>query len=64
MGNCCCGNNTQRRYEKQHIKPLIKIQSAARAFLAKKRLKETRDQKIKTLFGGIILNIIFILYSE
>lgn len=34
-----------------------------RSYLAKKKLKETRDQKLKTLFGGILLiNKILIHY--
>jgi hypothetical protein len=30
---------------------LVKLQSICRTYLAKKRLKETRDNKIKQLFG-------------
>ena len=33
------------------MKTVIKIQSAFRSFLAKKKLKITRDTKIKQLFG-------------
>ncbi len=50
MGNCC-GTNDKVDYSKLPMKPLVKIQSAMRTHLAKKKLKETRDKKIMTLFS-------------
>ena len=57
MGNCCCSNKEGPKLP--HLKPkqlerLVRIQALCRTFLAKKRLKETRDMKLKTLFGTLL----------
>lgn len=57
MGNCCCsgsGKDINRQFKQQNLRTLIKIQAIARSFLAKKKLRETREMKIKTLFGSKI----------
>lgn len=51
MGNCCGGS--ARDYTNKHVQTLIKIQGAYRTYLAKKQLKEARQNKIKSLFGKI-----------
>ncbi|CDW77644.1 morn repeat protein [Stylonychia lemnae] len=57
MGNYCCSYSGQYNREAnnhikyKHLSTLIKIQSAMRRYLAKKRLKQTRDQKIRNLFS-------------
>lgn len=54
MGNCCCSakDNAKLPNLKQgQLLRLIRIQALCRSYLAKKRLRETRDMKLKNLFG-------------
>jgi hypothetical protein len=53
MGNFCCSgqNESNKAASKKHEATLIKIQSAVRSHLAKKRLKEIRNSNLKSLFG-------------
>ena len=47
MGNfgCCCSGSqsSSNTLKQQHLSNLVKIQSVCRTYLAKKKLRETRD---------------------
>jgi len=55
MGNasCCCSLQTRDGLpvlKQGQLHRLIKLQSLCRSYLAKKRLRETRDAKLRSLF--------------
>lgn len=59
MGNnCCCTLKDYHglpRLRGVELRNLIKIQSKCRQYLAKKKLKETRERKLRGLFGKLSL---------
>lgn len=57
MGNasCCCSLQSRDGLpvlKQAQLQRLIKLQGLCRSYLAKKRLRETRDTKLRSLFGS------------
>lgn len=50
MGTCSCAGDSNN----MQMNTLVKIQSAGRTFIAKKKLKHMREEKLKMIFSNLL----------
>lgn len=50
MGSNCCGSG-QKKFTSEQIQQLVRIQSAMKGYLARRKKKQLRDIKVQRLFS-------------